>query len=75
MTEECLKEVATFSNLSDPTRTNSIDTTADVTLPKNELKQSIKPFHVFMMSTATGIGTGLLVGNGRSIAIAGLVVL
>lgn len=72
MTEECLKEVATFSNLSDPTRTNSIDTTADVTLPKNELKQSIKPFHVFMMSTATGIGTGLLVGNGRSIAIAGV---
>lgn len=38
----------------------------------NELKQTIKPFHVLMMSTATGIGTGLLVGNGRSIAIAGV---
>lgn len=37
-----------------------------------ELKQSIKPYHVFMITMATGIGTGLLVGNGKSIADAGV---
>ncbi|AEY95944.1 FADL272Wp [Eremothecium gossypii FDAG1] len=36
------------------------------------LRQSIKPRHVFMISMATGIGTGLLVGNGKSIATAGV---
>ncbi|CEP64313.1 amino acid permease LALA0_S11e01288g [Lachancea lanzarotensis] len=31
------------------------------------LKQNIRPRHVMMMSLATGIGTGLLVGNGKSL--------
>ncbi|SCU95645.1 LAFA_0G01420g1_1 [Lachancea sp. 'fantastica'] len=31
------------------------------------LKQNIRPRHVLMMSLATGIGTGLLVGNGKSL--------
>lgn len=56
----------------DKTGTPTTATTSIGISVKNELKRSIKPFHVFMMSTATGIGTGLLVGNGRSIAIAGV---
>ncbi|KAM3161419.1 General amino acid permease AGP1 [Lachancea thermotolerans] len=31
------------------------------------LKQNIKPRHVLMISLATGIGTGMLVGNGKSL--------
>lgn len=38
----------------------------------NILKKSIQPRHVLMMSMATGIGTGLLVGNGKSISDAGV---
>ncbi|CCH58312.1 hypothetical protein TBLA_0A05190 [Henningerozyma blattae CBS 6284] len=36
-----------------------------------QLKQTIKPRHVIMMSLGTGIGTGLLVGNGTPLAQAG----
>lgn len=35
------------------------------------LKRDIKPRHVVMMSLATGIGTGLLVGNGKALATGG----
>ncbi|SCW03037.1 LAFE_0G01552g1_1 [Lachancea fermentati] len=31
------------------------------------LKQNIKPRHVLMISLATGVGTGMLVGNGKSL--------
>lgn len=31
------------------------------------LKQNIRPRHVLMISLATGIGTGMLVGNGKSL--------
>ncbi|SCU99011.1 LAME_0G01442g1_1 [Lachancea meyersii CBS 8951] len=31
------------------------------------LKQNIRPRHTLMMSLATGIGTGMLVGNGKSL--------
>ncbi|SCU96536.1 LADA_0H01442g1_1 [Lachancea dasiensis] len=34
---------------------------------ENKLKQSIKPRHVFMISLGTGIGTGMLVGNGAAL--------
>ncbi|CDO95251.1 unnamed protein product [Kluyveromyces dobzhanskii CBS 2104] len=70
MSEESLKHSVTISTASGTSECDSKDG-AD-TPPKNGLKQTIKPFHVFMMSTATGIGTGLLIGNGRSIAIAGV---
>ncbi|CCH58311.1 hypothetical protein TBLA_0A05180 [Henningerozyma blattae CBS 6284] len=36
-----------------------------------ELRQTIKPRHVIMMSLGTGIGTGLLVGNAKPLAAAG----
>ena len=35
------------------------------------LKRSIKPRHVAMMSICTGIGTGLLVANGKSLRFGG----
>jgi len=37
----------------------------------NKLKKTIKPRHVIMISLGTGIGTGLLVGNGTSLANGG----
>ncbi|KAL3234268.1 High-affinity glutamine permease [Nakaseomyces bracarensis] len=36
-----------------------------------ELKQTIKPRHVIMISLGTGIGTGLLVGNAKALHNAG----
>ena len=36
-----------------------------------KLKKTIKPRHVIMISLGTGIGTGLLVGNGTSLANGG----
>ena len=36
-----------------------------------ELKKTIKPRHVVMISLGTGIGTGMLVGNGTSLANSG----
>ncbi|SCV02981.1 LANO_0G01420g1_1 [Lachancea nothofagi CBS 11611] len=35
--------------------------------PENKLKQTIKARHVFMISLGTGIGTGMLVGNGKAL--------
>lgn len=37
----------------------------------NKLKKSIKPRHVIMISLGTGIGTGLLVGNGATLSNGG----
>ncbi|AET41576.1 uncharacterized protein Ecym_8297 [Eremothecium cymbalariae DBVPG len=49
-----------------------VEAGAGVQGKKEVLRQSIRPRHVFMISMATGIGTGLLVGNGKSIACAGI---
>ncbi|KAL6947372.1 hypothetical protein ACO0QE_002255 [Hanseniaspora vineae] len=38
---------------------------------KTELQQKIKPRHVFLIQLGTGIGTGLLVGNGSALKQAG----
>lgn len=38
---------------------------------KDTLKKTIKPRHVVMISLGTGVGTGLLVGNGRALVNAG----
>ena len=38
---------------------------------RDGLKQTIKPRHVIMISLGTGIGTGLLVGNGAALVRAG----
>ncbi|CCD22222.1 amino acid permease NDAI_0A00640 [Naumovozyma dairenensis CBS 421] len=44
---------------------------AEVAGKSEELKHSIKPRHVIMISLGTGIGTGMLVGNGTSLANSG----
>lgn len=40
-------------------------------LPKTKLKTTIQPRHTVMMSLGTGIGTGLLVANGKSLYYGG----
>ncbi|SCU99811.1 LAMI_0G01002g1_1 [Lachancea mirantina] len=40
-------------------------------LEKSHLKQTLKPRHVSLMSLGTGIGTGLLVANGKSLHFGG----
>ena len=38
---------------------------------KTELQQKIKPRHIFLIQLGTGIGTGMLVGNGSALRQAG----
>ncbi|SCV02984.1 LANO_0G01442g1_1 [Lachancea nothofagi CBS 11611] len=62
--EESTEETAYGENDSDQYRRTSDVNSAS---KHKTLKQNIRPRHVLLISLATGIGTGMLVGNGKSL--------
>ncbi|CAI4037309.1 hypothetical protein SMKI_02G1790 [Saccharomyces mikatae IFO 1815] len=63
---ECKKILSSFKRQLPPSQNSELESQE-----KNNLTKSIKSRHLVMISLGTGIGTGLLVGNGQVLGTAG----